>query len=129
MFLYQYSDIIFEDNLENRAKFAALMLICVYLMNDKEAIKRRLKEVESYLSTPLPQEGQGKGSSSQLKESLPAIEGGDGGGSLDCYLLTALFIATHNPEYRRLAKAWRQSHPDCSLAIRRFQSIAKQIRC
>jgi len=48
---------------------------------------------------------------------------------LSCYLLTAMFIATHNPEYRKAAKAWRQAHPDCSLAIRRFLSIAKQIRC
>ena len=48
---------------------------------------------------------------------------------LECYLITALFIVTHNPEYRKVAKAWRKSHPDCSLAIRRFLSIAKQIRC
>ena len=48
---------------------------------------------------------------------------------LDCYLVTAQFIVTHNPEYRKAAKVWRQNHPDCSLAIRRFLSIAKQIRC
>jgi len=112
-FLYQYSDIIFEDNEESRAKFAALMLICVYLMNDKKAIKHRIKEVENLL----PLSGGGREGASQLSTEL------------DCYLVTALFIATHNPEYRRMAKAWRQSHPDCSLAIRRFLSIAKQIRC
>jgi len=49
--------------------------------------------------------------------------------ALSCYLLTALFIVTHNPEYRCQVKAWRQSHPDCPLVIRRFLSIAKQIRC
>ena len=48
---------------------------------------------------------------------------------LACYLLTALFIVTHNPEYRCQVKAWRQSHPDSPLVIRRFLSIAKQIRC
>ena len=48
---------------------------------------------------------------------------------LSCYLTTALFIVTHNPVLRKQAKAWRQSHPDCSLVIRRFHSIAKQIRC
>ena len=48
-FLYQYSDIVFEDNEENRKKFAALMLICVYLMNDREEIARRSKEVEDLL--------------------------------------------------------------------------------
>lgn len=105
-FLYQYSDIHFEDNEVNRAKFAALMLICVYLMNDKEAIKQRTKEVETLIShlSPLTSE-------------------------LDCYLATALFIVKHDPKLRKEAKAWRQSHPDCPLVIRRFHSIAKQIRC
>lgn len=119
-FLYQYSDIIFEDNLENRAKFAALMLICVYLMNDKKAIRRRIKEVENLF----PLSGGGREGATQLSAVNCQLST-----ELDCYLVTSLFIATHNPEYRRMAKAWRQSHPDCSLAIRRFQSIAKQIRC
>ena len=48
-FLYQYSDIVFEDNPAAQAKFAALMLICVYLMNDKEEVARRTKEVEDLL--------------------------------------------------------------------------------
>ena len=48
-FLYQYSDIVFEDNEENHKKFAALMLICVYLMNDKAEIVRRTKQVEDLL--------------------------------------------------------------------------------
>ena len=48
---------------------------------------------------------------------------------LSCYLVTALFIATHDPLLRQQAKAWRKAHPDCPLAIRRFLSIAKQIRC
>ena len=105
-FLYQYSDIVFEDNSENRTKFAALMLICAYLMNDKDEQARRLQEVESLLAN---------------RSSLTA--------ELECYLQTAQFIATHNPELRQRAKAWRQAHPDCSLSIRRFLSIAKQIRC
>ena len=113
-FLYQYSDIVFEDNSENRAKFAALMLICAYLMNDKDEQVRRLKEVQSLLSN-------GKEEFFTLHSSLFT--------ELDCYLITAQFIVTHNPALRKQAKAWRQSHPDCSLAIRRFLSIAKQIRC
>ena len=48
---------------------------------------------------------------------------------ISCYLTMSLFIVTHNPEYRCQVKAWRQSHPDCPLVIRRFLSIAKQIRC
>ena len=49
--------------------------------------------------------------------------------ALVCYLTTALFIVTHDPKLRKEVKAWRQSHPDCPLVIRRFLSIAKQIRC
>lgn len=105
-FLYQYSDIVFEDNETNRAKFCALMLICVYLMNDKEAVEQRIAQVEELL--------QGR--------TEPESD-------LDSYLLIALFIVKHNPELRKKIKTWRQSHPDCSLIIRRFLSIAKQIRC
>ena len=104
-FLYQYSDIVFENNEENRAKFTALLLICAYLLNDKKAVEQHTKEMETLLN------------GDQLSTHL------------DCYLMTALFIATHNPELRRKTKAWRQTHPDCPLPIRRFQSIAKQIRC
>ena len=106
-FLYQYSDIVFEDNDDNRAKFAALMLICAYLMNDKDEVSRRTQQVEQLLTSYL----------------LPLTS------EIACYLTTALFIVTHNPVLRKQAKAWRQSHPDCSLVIRRFHSIAKQIRC
>ena len=45
------------------------------------------------------------------------------------YLTIALFIVTHKPELRKAAKVWVKSHPDCPLVIRRFLSIAKQIRC
>lgn len=105
-FLYQYSDILFEDNAEAQAKFSALMLICAYLMNDKDEQARRLHEVETLTSDIFPLTSE-----------------------LSCYLVIAQFIATHNPELRQQAKAWRQSHPDCPLSIRRLLSIAKQIRC
>ena len=151
-FLYQYSDIIFEDNPINRAKFAALMLICAYLMGNKKEIARRTKEVEellvhgeglmvngsspegckkedsSHKSPSLTGEGWGEASHSSHKS--PSLTGeGRGEAELDCYLTTALFIATHDPLLRQQAKAWRKAHPDCPLAIRRFLSIAKQIRC
>ena len=48
---------------------------------------------------------------------------------LSCYLVTALFIVKHEASLRQQAKAWCKSHPDCPLVIRRFLSIAKQIRC
>lgn len=105
-FLAQYQDIVFEDSDENRAKFAALMLICAYLMNDKKAVKWRYKQVEDMTGG----------------RQEPSSE-------LDCYLMTALFIVGHNPVLRKKTKTWRQNHPECSLAIRRLQSIAKQIRC
>ena len=112
-FLYQYSDILFEDNSDNRAKFSALMLICAYLMNDKDEQARRLKEVETLLA--------------ELMANLSPLTVNRS--PLICYLTIAQFIATHNPELRQRAKVWRQSHPDCSLSIRRLLSIAKQIRC
>ena len=175
-FLYQYTDIQFDDP-ANRAKFAALMLICAYLMNDKDEVARRQQEVERCLMSeggclkadsmvqgsrfkvqdsrfkvqdsrlmvndsaisplpsdishlpssifPLPSSLEHQPSAlSHLPSSLFPLPS-----SLSCYLLTALFIVTHNPEYRCQVKAWRQSHPDCPLVIRRFLSIAKQIRC
>ncbi len=144
-FLYQYSDIVFEDNEENRRKFAALMLICAYLMDDKEEIARRSKEVEALLmsdvrskkaETPLAH-GRGDGGEARgQKAESPLAHGRGVGGEADSslneinvYLITALFIVTHEAPLRQQVKAWRQSHPDCSLSLRRFLSIAKQIRC
>ena len=148
-FLYQYSDIVFEDNDDNRAKFAALMLICAYLMNDKDEVSRRTQQVIDLLMSEV---GSLKSETSDLTpltfdlspqpSSLGPLSSALGpltfdlrpltselGSELSCYLTTALFIVTHNPVLRKQAKAWRQSHPDCSLVIRRFHSIAKQIRC
>ena len=125
-FLYQYSDIIFEDNPINRAKFAALMLICAYLMGDKDETSRRLQEVQQLLKEEV--RGQ-KEDSSHKSPSLTGEGWGEALNEVAAYLITALFIATHDPSLRQLAKAWRKAHPDCPLAIRRFLSIAKQIRC
>lgn len=151
-FLYQYTTIQFDDP-ANRAKFAALMLICAYLMNDKDEVARRKKEVEQLLmseggclmsdvmvqgsrfkvqgslqSKAAEPSARFKVQGSELRESVtpdPVIPNND----ISCYLTMSLFIVTHNPEYRCRVKAWRQSHPDCPLVIRRFLSIAKQIRC
>jgi len=128
-FLYQYSDIVFEDNPVNRAKFSALMLICAYLMGNKEETDRRLHEVEQ-LRDELGDNSQFSILNSQLKNdsSLFTLHSSLTT-ELDCYLLTAQFIVTHNPQLRQQIKAWRKNHPDCPLIIRRFLSIAKQIRC
>ena len=156
-FLYQYSDIIFEDNPINRAKFAALMLICVYLMGDKKEIKRRSREVEEMVSsfrfqvsgssqssdaseTKYQEQSENKAAqlpSSKVHENNVQCsilnsqleQNSQFSTELSCYLVTALFIANHDPLLRQQAKAWRKAHPDCPLAIRRFLSIAKQIRC
>jgi len=147
-FLYQYSDIIFEDNPENQAKFSALMLICAYLMNNKEETSRRLQEVqqlreELFLNSQCPrdegnsmvkaaierEESDARINSPEREQARRAASMFNVQSELSCYLVTAQFIVTHNPELRKAAKAWRQSHPDCPLAIRRFLSIAKQIRC
>lgn len=131
-FLYQYTTIQFDDP-ANRAKFAALMLICAYLMNDKDEVARRQQEVEELLMSEV---GCLKADvDSELRESVvrdsvtPDSALSPQPSALVCYLLTALFIVTHDPKLRKEVKAWRQSHPDCPLVIRRFLSIAKQIRC
>ena len=134
-FLYQYSDIVFEDNPVDQAKFAALMLICVYLMNDQKETERRLFEVSRL-------QGEFRVQSLEFRDSVQAEKDSSLftlhsslstdsqlSTELDCYLTIAQFIVTHNPQLRCQIKAWRKSHPDCSLAIRRLLSIAKQIRC
>lgn len=154
-FLYQYSDIEFADNPTNRAKFAALMLICVYLLNDKDEIARRTKEVETLLSEgkdePTENPSSDEHPSSKKNPSsddqpsalspqpsskknpssfiLHPSSDDHPSSSLACYLLMSLFIVKHDPALRKLIKTWRQTHPDCPLIIRRFLSIAKQIRC
>ena len=125
-FLYQYSDILFEDNAEAQAKFSALMLICAYLMNDKDEVQRRLKEVETLLANRSPENSQFSILNSPRNATLSKREFTM---ELEIYLLISLFIVNHNPELRQQAKAWRQAHPDCPLSIRRLLSIAKQIRC
>ena len=141
-FLYQYTTIQFDDP-ANRTKFAALMLICAYLMNDKDEVARRQQEVEQLLKS----EG-GCLKSESLKSDVEGLKSdsmvqGDDSltmthspltmnplpSALVCYLALSLFIVTHDPKLRKEVKAWRQSHPDCPLVIRRFLSIAKQIRC
>ena len=146
-FLYQYTTIQFDDP-ANRAKFAALMLICAYLMNDKDEVARRKQEVEQLLkseggclmsdvmvqgslqSKAAEPSARFKVQGSELRDSVtPDSALSPQPSALVCYLTTALFIVTHDPKLRKGVKAWRQSHPDCPLVIRRFLSIAKQIRC
>ena len=130
-FLYQYSDIVFENNPVNQAKFAALMLICSYLMDNKEQIARRSKEVEDLLVhgslNEMSDVGSLKADVGNSYSSLFTLHSSLN--EITVYLTIALFIVTHKPELRKAAKAWVKSHPDCPLVIRRFLSIAKQIRC
>ena len=133
-FLYQYADIVFEDNDDNRKKFAALMLICVYLLNDKAEISRRTQQVEDLLMSEvgsLKSEVRGAASMFNVPRNatLSPRECSMVHDELSCYLVTSLFIVKHEAPLRKHVKLWRQSHPDCSLALRRFVSIAKQIRC
>ena len=156
-FLYQYTTIQFDDP-ANRTKFAALMLICAYLMNDKDEVARRKQEVEQLLKSKggcLKADVDSELRDSESRDSVvPDSELRDSESrdsvvpgsvlrdsvtpdsalspqpsALVCYLALSLFIVTHDPKLRKEVKAWRQSHPDCPLVIRRFLSIAKQIRC
>ena len=129
-FLYQYTTIQFDDP-ANRTKFAALMLICAYLMNDKPEVARRKKEVEQLLKSEggcLKADSMVQGDDSLTMTHSP-LTMNPLPSALVCYLALSLFIVTHDPKLRKEVKAWRQSHPDCPLVIRRFLSIAKQIRC
>ena len=139
-FLYQYSDIVFEDNPVAQAKFAALMLICVYLMNDKEEVARRTKEVEDLLvhgswfmvhgsENEKSEVGGLKAFNPQLSTDSKLYTLNSTLNDIAVYLIIALFIVKHEAQLRQQVKAWCQSHPDCPLVIRRFLSIAKQIRC
>jgi hypothetical protein len=124
-FLYQYADIVFEDNDDNRKKFAALMLICAYLLNDKKEVQRRTEEVETLLMSELGSpKSDVRGAASMFNVQCSMVHD-----ELSCYLVTSLFLVTHEAPLRKQAKLWRQSHPDCSLSLRRFLSLAKQIRC
>ncbi len=104
-FLNHYSVISFDDE-TSKAQFAALMLICAYLMNDTTQTAERIMQVQAMLAGVA-----------------------DPTNDLQCYLMTALFIANHDIALRQTIKAYRQKHPDCSLSIRRFISIAKKIKC
>ena len=139
-FLYQYSDIVFEDNPVAQAKFAALMLICVYLMNDKEEVTRRTREVEDLLvhgswfmvhgsENEKSEVGGLKAFNSQLSTDSTLYTLHSTLNEIAVYLIIALFFVKHEAQLRQQVKAWCQSHPDCPLVIRRFLSIAKQIRC
>ena len=128
-FLYRYANIQFEDPVD-ATKFSALMLICSYLMNDKEEIARRTKEVshlleslENHSEEPAAVAARPLDDCTARNSSLFILHS-----SLICYLQIALFIATHDCTFRQKAKAYRQSHPDCPLSIRRFLSIAKKIK-
>lgn len=103
-FLLKYADMKFDAE-DDQQKFAALMLICVYLKNDTPLIERYAH---------------------QLRQLLEGIE--QPVTDIQCYLMTALFIATHEIPLRQRIKLYRQTHPDCPLTIRRFQSIAKKIK-
>ena len=105
-FIRKYADIAY-DNTVSEAKFKALMLVCAYLKGDQSEIEERIRQVEAILN----------GATEPTND-------------LECYLMTALFIANHNVELRHKIKAYRQSHDQtCPLPIRRFQSIAKRIKC
>jgi hypothetical protein len=96
-------------------------------LNDKAEISRRTKQVEGLLVN-----GSGlmvHGSREEKECSMFNVQCSMVHDELSCYLVTSLFIVKHEAPLRKQVKLWRQSHPDCSLALRRFVSIAKQIRC
>ena len=83
------------------------MLVCAYLMKDKKATDLQINDLQQLI--------QGKDTPTN---------------HLECYLLTALFIATHDVRLRHNLKNYQKAHEDTlPLPIRRFLSIAKNIKC
>lgn len=104
--ILRYADLTFDNNEDAQARYTALMLICAYLMKDDEATREYVEQVSKLLGNIL-----------------------EASTETECYLMTALFIANHDPKVRSAAKLYRQNHPNCSPIICQFQSIAKNIRC
>ena len=102
--LLGYSNIKIDDA-DDSARFKALMLICAYLLSEKN------------ICEPLQ---------AQLLELLNGAT--DANTSTEAYLMTALFISTRNPRLRDAVKAYRKTHTDCPDIIRRFMTKVSDIK-
>ena len=105
LYRYHYYEI---GGVTARRHFLALMLICARLRRDKEG-QEKLR--------------------AQVQEELRMINAqGDARAATDtrAYLWIALYISTHNPEYRNAAKQYMQEHNPKSVKLRRFIALIRE---
>jgi transcription antitermination factor NusG len=102
--LLSYANMQMADA-DDHQRFTALMLLCSYLLFEKEARDHYKEQVTEWLDG--------------VREARTATE---------AYLMVAMFVVTRKPKFRDAAKAYRKAHPDCPDIIRRFLSKVRDIR-
>lgn len=103
--IYAYRDIHVDDPGDLR-RFTAIMLICAHLLGDRDARDAYLAQLDEWLS-----------------------EAGKPRTDTEAYVITAMFVATRNPELRDAVKSHLRTNPDSSEPLRRLFAKAKRLRC
>ena len=98
-------DHLYVDDPDDRVRFAALRLICAYLLQNQRKKDAYQHEVATLL------DGR------ETPES-----------DADAYLMTALFITTRQAHWRDAVKAYRNTHPDHLPVLRRYHAILKELK-
>ena len=102
--LLSYASLQLTDA-DDHKRFTALMLLCSYLLFEKEARDHYKAQLAEWLDG--------------VRETRTATE---------AYLMVAMYVVTRKPRFRDAAKAYRKNHPDCPDVIRRFLSKVRDIR-
>lgn len=102
--LLSYASLQLTDA-DDHKRFTALMLLCSYLLFEKEARDHYKAQLAEWLDG--------------VREARTATE---------AYLMVAMYVVTRKPKFRDAAKAYRKTHPDCPDVIRRFLSKVRDIR-
>ena len=102
--LLSYASLQLTDA-DDHKRFTALMLLCSYLLFEKEARDHYKAQLAEWLDG--------------VREARTATE---------AYLMVAMYVVTRKPRFRDAAKAYRKNHPDCPDVIRRFLSKVRDIR-
>lgn len=102
--LLSYANLQLTDA-DDHKRFTALMLLCSYLLFEKETRDHYKAQLAEWLDG--------------VREARTATE---------AYLMVAMFVVTRKPKFRDAAKAYRKTHPDCPDIIRRLLSKVRDIR-
>ena len=96
---------IYVDSAVEKARFAALKLICAYLLHSERKRNSYQQEVTELLNG---------------KETAETDS--------DAYLMVALFITTRMAHWRNAVKDYRHTHPDSLPVLRRYHAILKNLK-